>query len=199
MQHITKLCADHLRAFSENYGVKLKASHAHELVAAFFGYKSRAAMLADTQCPISNLPQASIIVLPPTEPIDQRRKELKDLPPELPDTCSLVEVVYTLLLAEKWLISTPWSTYKQLATSLADNYLIQNTMDKVYRAPVGEGFKEEIVDNSMHLIVTRFYQVLTESMFPGVSVHETNIITNIKLQRFAGHIGYAKHEIYVEM
>lgn len=62
MQHITKLCADHLRAFvNDNHGVKLKASHAHELVAAFFGYKSRAALLADTRHPLSNLTSAALI------------------------------------------------------------------------------------------------------------------------------------------
>ncbi len=40
---ISKLCADFLRANHEG----LRASHARELVAAFFGYKSHAALLAD--------------------------------------------------------------------------------------------------------------------------------------------------------
>jgi len=45
---LSKLCADFLRASykSQTLG-KLKASHARELVAAFFGYKSHAALLAE--------------------------------------------------------------------------------------------------------------------------------------------------------
>ena len=49
MQHdIPKLCADSLRSFlSDNHGIKLKSGHAHEIVAAFFGYKSKISLLAD--------------------------------------------------------------------------------------------------------------------------------------------------------
>lgn len=200
MQDITKLCADHLRAFSENYGVKLKASHAHELVAAFFGYKSRAALLADTQYPLSNLPLANVIVLAPTAPIDQRCKDLhKDIPPKFPDSYSLGEVIYTVLLAEKWLISTPWSTYEQLAAHLADNYISQNSIKKFYRAPIGENIKIEYKNDSICLTVLRFYQVLTEKILLDGVISETNITTTIWLKRIAGHIGYGKPQISVEL
>ncbi|MGE4348879.1 MAG: hypothetical protein AB7D28_03865 [Candidatus Berkiella sp.] len=199
MQVITKLCTDHLRIFVENYGVKLKASHAHELVAAFFGYKSRAAMLADTLYPITNLPRANIIVLTPTAPIDQRRKTLQDLPLDLPDTYSLGEVIYTVLIAEKLLVNTPWSTYEQLATFLADEYLRQNQMDKVYRAPLREGVKVENVHDGIHLTVLRQYQVLTINMLLQASIPLVNISTTIQLKRIAGYIGYAKPEISFKM
>lgn len=63
---ITKLCADGLRVCDRSIGRgDLSSSHAHELVAACFGYKSRAALLADTEYPVSNLNDADIIVLPP--------------------------------------------------------------------------------------------------------------------------------------
>ncbi len=86
MQHdITKLCADSLRALTlEKYGVKLKPAHAHELGAAFFGYPSKNTMLADTKYPISNLHLAKIVVMAPDDLIDQRRKDLEGLSPELP-------------------------------------------------------------------------------------------------------------------
>ncbi len=43
---ITKACADSLRAFTQNnYGIQLKSSHTHELVAAYFGYSSNATIL----------------------------------------------------------------------------------------------------------------------------------------------------------
>ncbi len=66
METIVKRCADSLRVFSEKRDVKLKATHAHELVAAFFGYKSKAALQSDSLCSVEMLPQASIYVLTPT-------------------------------------------------------------------------------------------------------------------------------------
>lgn len=66
MQHdITKLCADSLRAYAQNKLIQLKASHAHEIMAAFFGYKSKIALLADKEYPLTNLNQADIIIFPP--------------------------------------------------------------------------------------------------------------------------------------
>lgn len=38
---VARLCADQLRAISNNYGVKLKSSHAHELIAAFLGINQK--------------------------------------------------------------------------------------------------------------------------------------------------------------
>lgn len=196
MQHITKLCADHLRAFvNDNHGVKLKASHAHELVAAFFGYKSRAALLADTRHPLSNLRQAKILVLEPTAPIDQRRQSLQELPADLPNTHGLTEGVYGGLIAEKWLLGKIWPTYETLATFLADEYIRQQGLERVYRHPVREGVKVEREEDGVQLIVLRFYQLpLTEG-----GVQEVDIITTIKLARVAGHIGYTDPEISVKV
>ena len=74
---ISKICADSLRTFSnEKFDIKLKAAHAHELVAAFFGYSSKNALLADKKYPINNLDQAEIIVMIPDDFIDQRRRDL---------------------------------------------------------------------------------------------------------------------------
>ena len=92
---ISKRCADSLRSFAQTkFGIQLKSSHAHELVAAYMGYSSRAALLADSKCPITNLKQAKILVLTPTALIKQRRAELKGLPEHLPD--DLAEGVYQL-------------------------------------------------------------------------------------------------------
>lgn len=96
---ITKRCADSLRSFSQNnFGIEIKSSHAHELVAAYMGYSSRAALLADSKCPITNLRQADILVLTPTAPIKERRNELKGLPENLPD--DLAEGVYLPLMTK---------------------------------------------------------------------------------------------------
>ena len=84
---IVKLCAGSLRDYlkREHAIEELKSSHAHELAAAFWGYKSKNALLADTKYPLENLPQAKIIVLAPTAPIDERRAQLEGLPPFLPN------------------------------------------------------------------------------------------------------------------
>lgn len=196
MQHITKLCADHLRTFTnENYGIKLKASHAHELVAAYFGYKSRAALLADTKAPISNLRQAEILVLAPTAPIDQRRTQLQDLPSDLPDTYTLSEGVYTPLINENWITVNFWPTYEILATYLADEGLRQQGIEGVYRAPVGEGVKVKSTDDGMLLTVLRFYQIPDTNG----TVHEANITTTIRLPRVAAHIGYGRAHVSVDV
>lgn len=93
---ITKACADSLRAFTQNnYGIKLKSSHAHELVAAYLVYSSRAALLADESYPITKLMDAEIIILnPPILFVDHRLKTLENLPSELPSSEVLAEGVY---------------------------------------------------------------------------------------------------------
>ncbi|MCC6597765.1 MAG: hypothetical protein IT559_03135 [Alphaproteobacteria bacterium] len=193
-QHdITKICADSLRAFTnDNYGIKLKPSHAHELVAAYLGYKSKAALLADTTAPISNLRQALYIVLAPTAPIDQRREELEELSSKLPDTYILSEGVYAGLISEKWLLRKPWPTYDMLAIALADEYLREQKMDYIHYKPTGEGVKIEDSHDSVLLTVTRFYQIPT---YDGPPTHNTYLTTVIRLPRVAAHIGYGMPDI----
>lgn len=194
MQHITKLCANHLRTYTnDNFGIKLKTSHAHELVAAFFGYKSKAALLADTQYPLSNLRRASIIVLTPTASIDQRRQDLQELSPDLPSTYALSEGVYGGLVAEKWVLGKIWPTYEALAAFLADEYMRQQGLERAYRGPVREGVGIEREDGGVRLVVRRFYQL---PLVDG-GVQEENVTTTVRLPRIAAHIGYANPEISV--
>ncbi len=195
MEQITKLCADSLRTFTnDTYGIKLKPSHAHELVAAYFGYKSNAALRADKLAPISNLSRASYLVLAPTAPIDLRRQELEGLSSELPDTYILGEGVYTGLIAEKLISKTPWPVIELLATALADEYLHQQGLAHIYCRPVREGVKVEREETGVRLVVLRTYQVPTNDT---VYEAETTIILN--LPRIAGHIGYGKPEITMEV
>ena len=198
MNYITKLCADDLRTFiSNNYSIKLKATHAHELVAAFFGYKTNAALLADTNTPISNLPQAHVVILAPSESIDERRKRLHDLPLELPDTQVLGEIIFTTL-SNKGLLSKPWPTYEHFAKFLADECLREKKMDKIYRNPVGEGVSVKDGDDHKQLIVSRFYQQLITNSATFM-VNEFQITTFIKLPLVAGRIGYNRPEFSMKI
>lgn len=194
MQEITKLCADHLRTFAkDNHNIKLKASHAHELVAAFFGYHSRAALLADTITPLSKLPQAEIIVLEPTV-FGQRRKNLQDLSSDLPNNRILIETIYSILRAEQWILKKEWTNFVDLAKFLADEHLSQQLMSRT--DPDRFHVEVEVIatDNGMLLKVFRKIRFSTEKPFFDLMNDRTTIFT-IKLPRLAGHIGYGKPEV----
>ena len=118
-QEISKICADSLRSFAkENYETKLKAAHAHELVSAYFGYKTKNAMLADDQYPISRLNSSEVIILIPDEIIDDRRKKLEGLSENLPDSYSLGEAVFVPLFV------TSRKFMNQLLITLVNNRLM---------------------------------------------------------------------------
>ncbi len=195
MQYITKLCSDHLRFIAENHGVKLKASHAHELVAAFFGYKSRAAMLANKQYPLSNLTQAEIIVMPSTDFIDQRRTKLHGLSPELPDSHTLGVANYQHLSIGEWWTSPypPFKNFEDLAKYLVDNNEAYKNAFKFYRdVPVHHIVEIKDGKDVVTLTVLHCHRTSDEGM---VGVGQTTI----KLQYVVAYIGYGKPQISVEL
>lgn len=127
MQYITKLCADSLRSFTqEKYGIKLKAAHAHELVAIFFGYKSKNAMLADTICPIENLEKAEFIVFDPSPQntgfTDQR---LKEFGYKYLNAFHLADCFYSTLRKEKLTKSKINVSLRDVAIKIGDQWLHQ--------------------------------------------------------------------------
>jgi hypothetical protein len=86
---IYKDCADHLRvSYRRQTGGRLIAGHAHELVAAFFGYGSASALRTDFVHPVHRLPQADILI-PDLALMDARRMQLTGLPADLPDSATL--------------------------------------------------------------------------------------------------------------
>jgi hypothetical protein len=124
MRHdIPKLCADSLRAFAnDNYDIKLKPTHAHELVATYLGYRSKNALLADNEYPIGDLAKAELVVMIPDDVVDQRRKELQGLSIDLPDSYTLGEAVYGPLFSDEWWGSTypPFRGFDKLAKVLVE-------------------------------------------------------------------------------
>ncbi|HAT8370119.1 hypothetical protein SC826_11920 [Legionella pneumophila serogroup 1] len=201
---IAKLCADQLRVISNNYGVKLKSSHAHELVAAFFGYKSKAALLSDTLAPIENIGQAQTFVLIPSAFIEERRKCLIDLPSDLPDTYTLGEEMFTFLAAQKMLVANSFGSWVHLAEALTNEYLQINgnlilpknfgpteNARSIFNKPVYEfNPKLETTADGVKLTVSNKYYGSSHVNFQPIDV-----VLTIKLQRIAGHFGYAKPEI----
>lgn len=97
---LVKSCSDALRTFvaQESPGSKLKASHAHELVAAILGFKSRAALRADTRFNINNLSSAEFFV-PDVELVESRRQCLSGFPQTAPTSEDLCRHVVDHLAA----------------------------------------------------------------------------------------------------
>lgn len=193
MQHdITKLCADSLRAhLSSKHGIKLKSGHAHEIVAAFFGYKSRIALLADKKYPISNLAKAEFILLdPPTPFVDQRLKSLEGLSPDFPPSYMLVEGIYSVITGDRELLEKIQPSFHNLAISLAEERLNQH-IGGLRMTPAPQWITDveiKTTEAQMLLTVTFYYPT-----YDGKRSRYSKV--DVKLPRIAGNIGYGTPEI----
>jgi hypothetical protein len=206
MNVISKLCADHLRDFCSNNNIKLKSGHAHELVAAFFGYKSKAAMQADTSCSIENIRQANILVLMPSAFINERRQSLEGLPADLADTSILGEEMFAYLMSKNKFAARPFGAWGHLAEKLTTEYLQQHgnlilppsfgpfeRAHNIFNKPLYEfNPKIEATNKEVKLVFKNRYYGSHSINFEPI-----NVVIAIKLQRIAGHVGYAKADISV--
>ena len=197
---ITKACADSLRAFTENnYGIQLKSSHAHELVSAFFGYSSRAALLADKKCPIGNLNDAEIIILNnPIPLVEQRLKTLKGLPSGLPSSDILAESVYAPIATNEQLSKKIWKDFHKMAIAYAEDRVFHNEK-MITMMGIDGGFDQRELDwlirvdiktmeNDVLLTVTYDYPAKAKKPFRHASVAVT-------LPKIAGGIGYSEPKV----
>lgn len=194
MKHhdIVKLCADSLRTFlSDKHGIKLKSGHAHEIVAAFRGYKSAISMRQDKQCPISNLDQAEYIVFDtPTLLVEQRIKDLEGLPADLPPSYILAEAVYSVLIAQEGVVEKLWPTFRDLGLALAENRM-QDHMGHLRMNPAPQwktNVELEATEAAVLMSVTFDYSTNEGKLFRQAKV-------DITLPRVAANIGYGRAEI----
>lgn len=206
MNTFNKRCADTLRVFSENQGIKLKASHAHEIVAAFFGYKSKAAMDTDNTCSVDNLSQANIYVLTPSALIDTRRECLEGLPSDLPDTYTLSEALIPVV--EEVYKGRSFVSFTHLTEVLTSEYLQRygtplipehfgqsKNAGQIFSSPIFE-FNPQIqnIKDGVRVTATNRYYGSVDLHFPSV-----DILMSISLQRIAGHVGYTLLDITGEV
>lgn len=191
---ITKKCADSLRSFVSNqFGIVLKSSHAHEIVAAYFGYSSRAALLADAKCPISKLVQAEFIILTPSAKIKERRNQLNGLPENLPE--DLAEGVYLPLFEENLILRPIWPTFEELGSNLADQLLNSNRIYSSDLKVQRHGVQLEFEGDQVAVVVFREYvsPTLLLSDQPG----KKGVVYVFNLKRVAGFIGYVKIDHHI--
>lgn len=189
---IAKLCALSLRAFlKNNHGIDLKSGHAHELVAAFSGYKSAISMRQDAQYPLSNLNQAEYIHFDTDLSLVNQR--IKELELDLPDAVILAEGFYSTLMAEKWLVEKVWPTLHDLAVQIAKEHprgWIKPAWSLDHGQWDGRDIKVSIERSPdfVLMIVDRGY-ITTEG-----KRHRDKKFT-IKLPRVAANFGYGNPEV----
>lgn len=193
MQHdITKLCADSLRSFlSDNHSIKLKSGHAHEIVAAFFGYKSKISLLADEIYPLAKLDQAEFILLnPPVSFVDQRIQNLEGLAPDFPPSYILAEGVYSVITNDKGFLEKIQPSFNDLAIAFAKDRLQQH-IGHLGMKPTPQWIIDVTSDTTEALAL--FTVSFNYSTADGKQSRYSKI--DIKFPRVAGNIGYGMPDI----
>jgi len=187
---ITKSIAASLRAYLDTeHGIKLGSGHAHEIVAAAVGYKSRIAMRADNRYPISQLARAEIIVLNlSTSLVDQRLKSLEGVPSALPPTSVLVERIYSVIRGDQELSRKTWPGFRELALSLAEERLNQE-MKMWGTDPKAFNWAKDvsIQESAAEVLMTVSLGYRTDA---GETHRRRKYV--IHLPRVAGNLGYGK-------
>ena len=198
---LSKLCADYLRtSYSSQTSGKLKASHARELVAAFFGYKSHATLIAEKTYPLDKLEEAAILV-PDIPLIEQRRSRLSDLPNDVPLSLELAKMLSAYLQDEGhfngnvWLYDSLESYVVEVLIHDCDSMLsdeLSGVMAETNASFFMPYFDEaEIEDSGDDLIViaTGKYEgePLDDKPFCGDTIDAT---VHITLPRIAGKRGF---------
>lgn len=122
---ISKLCADCLRvSHLAQTGQRLGASHARELVAAFFGYKSHAALLAESKFVLSDIEDASVMV-PDVPRIQNRLGRLNGLPSNMLSAMDMARALSDYLVSEDWFGGQVW-LYESFGNYIVEEYLREN-------------------------------------------------------------------------
>lgn len=171
-----------------NFGLELRSSHAHELVATYFGYSSRAALLSDTKSPITNLKHAEFVVLTPTNKIKERRDKLNGLPQNLPD--NLAEGIYLPLYTQNWIKRSIWPTMEELGKALADEHLKSKSAYFNDIKILRQGVQLEFDNEQVAIVVFREY--ISPSQLLSFQHGKKGVVDVFILKRIAGYIGYVK-------
>ena len=203
---IHKDCADHLRAhYRGTTGGRLSSGHAHELVAAFFGYHSGAALRAEGAYPVEDLSQADILI-PDLATMALRRQQISGLPADLAEADILATEIETALRALGHFGGEIWLT-NNLAEFLDYGFLQKDPMliedglsgeiastnaffDELYVEEVSIDLGDEALtaEVSGHLNG----ETDQDRPFHGDSITFTSVIT---FARVAGRAGFTKAEV----
>jgi hypothetical protein len=204
---LSKLCADFLRQNHTSQSIeKLKASHARELVAAFFGYKSHAALMAEKTYPLAQLEEAYIFI-PDIPLMNDRRSKLNGLPNDLARSIDLAKLLSDMLADEGLCGGNVW-LYDTLETYIAEVLLpdCQSLIDDQLSGAMAEtnaGFFDapyyddvQIEDRGDELVVIAKTQYkgkpLDDKPFCGDIL---DMVVQVTLPRMAGKRGFYDFEL----
>jgi hypothetical protein len=124
---IQKQCADHLRVHHTTpTGGRLSSGHAHELVAAFFGYGTAAALQAERRYPLAELPRADILI-PDLATLEARRLGIAGLPADLADADAIATLLEDFLSAAGHFSGQVWHTWN-LKEFIDTDFMQPNTV-----------------------------------------------------------------------
>ncbi|WP_411132479.1 hypothetical protein AAFX34_09860 [Vibrio vulnificus] len=204
---LSKLCADFLRQNHASQSTEtLKASHARELVAAFFGYKSHAALIAEKTYPLARL-QDAYIFIPDISLMNDRRSKLNGLPNDLNPSIDLAKLLSDMLSEEGLCGGDVW-LYDTLETyivevllpdcqSLIDDQLsgaMAETNAGSFDAPYYDDVQIEDRGDELVAIAKAQYkgEPLDDKPFCGDTL---DIVVQVTLPRMAGKRGFYDFEL----
>lgn len=205
---ISKACSDFLRSdFAAHSGEKLKASHARELVAAFFGYKSHAALLMERGYPLSRLEDAAVLV-PDIALIDARRANLEGLPENVFSSNEIASRLAQFLKSKEYFGGEIW-LYESLGAYVREVFLIESDwrmMDLLsgvmaetnayFDVEVGQYETDDVVEHDDAVIVEVEGQYSgradTERPFCGDTI---DLMATVEMSRVAGRTAFGEPAI----
>jgi hypothetical protein len=204
--NVSKICADHLRECYPG----LKSSHAHEVVAAFFGYKSHAALLADKRFSADDVDLATILI-PDEFIVAERLRDLKDLPERLPLAGFLVDNLVRMLTDDGIFEGEIWDGF-DVGEYVMENYLPANLNENLefeledVIASSNAYFEEICYDESDVVETQSFLTVTVLGTYQGYWLESKNddeeepvidLEVTVTLKRCAGRISFEEPEVDV--
>lgn len=204
---ISKLCTDFLRVKTQSEtNEKLKATHARELTAAFFGYNSHAALLAENEFPLHLIETADVFI-PDVTRMDERRQRLEGLPSNLPSSQLLAEQLADYLKQASLYTGSVWWPHDTMETYIIEDFLPNNdyvVWDDLSgemaetNALFDETYYEEaeIYEEDGHLTITVTGQCNgTSDQDKPFSGDQIDMTVTIEMSRIAGRNSYSKPSI----
>lgn len=203
---IEKLCADHLRSACNNLASgKLRSCHAHEIVAAYFGYNTAAALQADGKYPLANLDEAEILI-PDLRAMDKRVQQLSGLPAGIPTVDELASKITGFLRGKDYFLGNVWMTRdldEYIDDSFAEDHGMTIEDDLSSEMAVTNAYFDEVYVEEVNLslgvdtLVANVSGSLNGENDPDLVYHgdSINFRTVMTFQRVAGRVAFLRPEL----
>jgi len=206
---ISKLCADFLRSNHSNRTGKLKATHARELIAAFFGYKSHAALISEKSYPLDNLEKAHILV-PDIPLIKHRIRCLKELPDDLFLPKDMASRIGKFLSDEGYFSKDIWlcdrlETYIMEVVLINNDSCVMDELSSIMAETNAEYDDFPYYENTEIKDTQDFLEITVSGALQGTQLDNKpfcgdiiDIVAKVSLPRIVGKRGFMDFRIEIE-